>query len=288
MDEWFFDYNGQPSGPIAFTVLRKFVAKGVIQPSTRIRQGAKGEWVEARTVDGLGLKPTSAVPSPPPAAAKPGSAASADDEYRLSETEPVARASTRATSMLEREMRRTSSLLVKLEGHCQGRDLAITGDETKVQFTNMGMEFEAYSISILATLAAFLGYLGLIGVVLGIAIMIEFAITGKLPFANSQFQWIDMLSIKVTLVLILPSAVGFAYYLNKRLGRLDHFRIDRSMLKSVSPASRWMTLPGTFSVVLAFHRKGLRNPGLRMTVPTEQKTELCRLLLQATGVDLQT
>ena len=53
MNEWFFEKDGKTTGPIAFEILKKFAAKGVLQPTTPVRPESTDGWIEARLIDGL-------------------------------------------------------------------------------------------------------------------------------------------------------------------------------------------------------------------------------------------
>lgn len=65
-DKWFFDRDGKITGPLSLDILMKFLAKGILQPTSLIRKGTEGDWVEAHTIGELSfstpLPPSSDVP----------------------------------------------------------------------------------------------------------------------------------------------------------------------------------------------------------------------------------
>lgn len=57
MSEWYFKQDGEIVGPLRAEALKKFAAKGIIRPTTLVRKGNAGQWVEAKQIKGLEFAP---------------------------------------------------------------------------------------------------------------------------------------------------------------------------------------------------------------------------------------
>lgn len=58
-NNWFYETNGQQTGPVTVKQLRQLAANGQLQPNDRVRKEDMDRWVRARAVRGLFAAPTS-------------------------------------------------------------------------------------------------------------------------------------------------------------------------------------------------------------------------------------
>lgn len=53
MDQWYFERDGAPAGPVSFDELQRLAGSGVLARDTRIWSEGMGDWVAASTVERL-------------------------------------------------------------------------------------------------------------------------------------------------------------------------------------------------------------------------------------------
>ncbi|MCP4815500.1 MAG: DUF4339 domain-containing protein [Planctomycetaceae bacterium] len=58
--DWYYDLNGDPTGPVTFAVMQQMVASGQIPPQCRVWKEGMDDWAPAETIPGVAAGPQSA------------------------------------------------------------------------------------------------------------------------------------------------------------------------------------------------------------------------------------
>ncbi|HLA63497.1 MAG TPA: DUF5362 family protein, partial [Rhodothermales bacterium] len=63
MDQWYFERDGAPAGPVSFDELQRLAGSGVLSRDTRIWSEGMGDWVAAGSVERLWAGAPAAAPA---------------------------------------------------------------------------------------------------------------------------------------------------------------------------------------------------------------------------------